>query len=134
MSLLFFLKNEQEEKTTENTRKTMVKYWLNLDPLSLLKHIYLIVIDVKVKSNNPKRIMKKNEVIHYIIRVPKKESAFVYFQLEANEGLCFYSTKKNSLGQEYRDIDIRGDIKLKKQIDQVLNSLIEPCKIEFISS
>lgn len=60
---------------------------------------------------------------HLIIRVKKADSAFVYFQLEANEGICFYSTLTSSLGTGYRDIDIKGHITLKEELAAILNSL-----------
>jgi hypothetical protein len=43
---------------------------------------------------------------HVSLRVPKNESSFVYFILESNEGICFYSTLKESLGTSYRDIAV----------------------------
>lgn len=42
-----------------------------------------------------------------IIRVPKKDSSYVYFTLEANEGLCFYSTLKHQKESPFRDIEIK---------------------------
>ena len=40
-------------------------------------------------------------------------------QFEANENLSFYSTLESSLGQGFRDIDIKGSISLKAEIDHV---------------
>ena len=57
------------------------------------------------------------------IRVPKDQSAFTYFILESNEGLCFYSTLDESLGQTYRDIDLKGDLRLVEEIDRLLCAL-----------
>lgn len=48
----------------------------------------------------------KTDLFHWILRVPKDQAAFLYFQLEANEGLCFYSTLDQSLKEPYRDIEI----------------------------
>ena len=42
-----------------------------------------------------------------IIRVPKKDSSYVYFTLEANEGLCFYSTLEHQKHSDIRDIQIK---------------------------
>jgi hypothetical protein len=42
-----------------------------------------------------------------IIRVPKKDSSYVYFTLEANEGLCFYSTLEHQNQSDVRDIQIK---------------------------
>ena len=41
-----------------------------------------------------------------VIRVPKKDSSYVYFTLEANEGLCFYSTLEHQKESPHRDIEI----------------------------
>ena len=56
-----------------------------------------------------------NQTFKFIIRVPKEESAFTYFQLEANEGLCFYSTLESSLKEGFRDIEIQGDLGLEAE-------------------
>ncbi|MBL6989534.1 MAG: hypothetical protein ISR65_07135 [Bacteriovoracaceae bacterium] len=55
--------------------------------------------------------MKKlNQLFSITIRVPKEESAFCYFMLEAHEGLCFYSTLEFQKGQGFRDIHLQGSI------------------------
>jgi hypothetical protein len=64
-----------------------------------------------------------NQLFHYIIRVPKSESAFTYFQLEANEGLCFYSTLESSMGETYRDLDLKGSLDLKEEVEHLLEVL-----------
>mgnify|MGYP001376794842 CR=1 FL=1 len=47
------------------------------------------------------------EQIHTIvIRVPKRDSSYVYFTLEANEGLCFYSTLEHQKESPFREIEI----------------------------
>ncbi len=68
-------------------------------------------------------LMKDNQLVHTIIRVPKEESAFVYFTLEANEGLSFYSTLEESLGQGYRDIVIKTHISLEAELDHLMDVL-----------
>lgn len=67
--------------------------------------------------------MLEQKIFHYIIRVPKDQAAFFYFQLEANEGLSFYSTLEDSLNQGHRDIDLKGDVALKPEFDQLINKL-----------
>lgn len=63
------------------------------------------------------------ETFNFVIRVPKEESAFIYFQLEANEGLCFYSTLESSLGRPYRDIELTG----AKEFEQEVRRIISRC-------
>lgn len=68
--------------------------------------------------------MIKN-LFHIIVRLPKEDSAFLYFLLEANEGLCFYSTLNHETGQSYREVDIKGTIEFKDEILRILNRLKE---------
>lgn len=63
------------------------------------------------------------KIFSTIVRVPKNESAFLYFILEAHEGLCFYSTLPSSLGQSYRDVHIQSSVHFIEEIDQVINKL-----------
>lgn len=76
--------------------------------------------------------MSVNQLIHTIIRVPKQESAFVYFTLEANEGLSFYSTLEESLGQGYRDIVIKTHESLEGELDHLMNVLGKEMPIEVL--
>lgn len=73
-----------------------------------------------------------NQLFHLTIRVPKQESAFTYFQFEANEGLCFYSTLESSMGQGYRDIDLKGHISMKSEILHVVKKLQEKFSVEVL--
>lgn len=68
-----------------------------------------------------------SQLFRYIIRLNKEDSAFFYFQLEASDGLCFYSTLPYAPHTQYRDIEMRGDILLKNE----LALLIENCAAKF---
>ncbi len=62
--------------------------------------------------------------IYYIkARLPKEDSAFFYFTLEACDNLCFYSTIPHETGQTYRDIEIRCTIEFKEQLELLLAQL-----------
>jgi len=74
------------------------------------------------------------ELFHFIVRTPKKDSSFLYFQLEACEGLCFYSTLDFIPGQAFRDIDIKGSIEFRKETLSLLNGLKTSIKIEILLS
>lgn len=76
--------------------------------------------------------MGNTKVFHLVIRVPKADSAFLYFQLEANEGLCFYSTLKSSLGQGHRDIDITSDLSFKAEVVRLIKKLEDKMAIEYL--
>lgn len=67
-----------------------------------------------------------------IIRLPKAHSAFTYFQLEANENLCFYSTLDESLGQPYRDLKIQGSVEFYKATKSLLESLSKQFSIDYL--
>ena len=73
------------------------------------------------------------KLIHYRIRVPKKQSAFTYFILEANEGLCFHSTVDYTPGVTHRDIDIKSSIDFTDEIAHILNELKKQFPIEIIT-
>ncbi len=67
------------------------------------------------------------KLIKQIIRVPKEESAFFYFQLEANENIAFYSTLEESLKQGHRDIEVICSEDFSEEIDQIVKNLLKKC-------
>ncbi|MBC7713099.1 MAG: hypothetical protein H7177_07155 [Rhizobacter sp.] len=73
---------------------------------------------------------QSTQLFHYIIRLSKEDSAFFYFQLEASDGLCFYSTLEHPHHAQYRDIDLKGDVLLKKEMDHLLAECGKRFKIE----
>lgn len=73
-----------------------------------------------------------NQLFHYIIKMNKEDSAFFYFQLEANDGICFYSTIPYPQHAQYREIELRGDIKLKAEMEQILNECQKKFPIEIV--
>lgn len=73
-----------------------------------------------------------SQLFHYIVRMNKEDSAFFYFQLEANDGLCFYSTLPYEPHTQYRDIEMRGDILLKKEVDLLLKNCGTKFKIDVL--
>lgn len=70
---------------------------------------------------------------HLILKVPKEHSAFLYFTLEANEGLGFYSTLQHQKGDLHRLIDIKGPWNFKTEIDRLIKKLKDSFPIETIS-
>ncbi len=77
-------------------------------------------------------ITENNQVLHLIVRVPKEEAAFTYFQLEANEGLCFYSTLENSMKESYRDITVTAHIGFKEEVKHIINKLQQMFNLEVL--
>ena len=73
-----------------------------------------------------------SQLFHYILRLNKEDSAFFYFQLEASDGLCFYSTIEHPHHAQYRDIDLKGDVLLKQEIDHLISECSKRFKIEVL--
>jgi hypothetical protein len=65
-----------------------------------------------------------HKLFEIILRMPKNDTSFVYFTLEANENKSFYSTLPFEKGQLSRDMVIMSTPEFK---DQLL-SIIEHCK------
>lgn len=77
-------------------------------------------------------MQEHNRLFHMIIRVPKDQSAFTYFTFEANDGLCFYSTLESSLGEPFRDIDVKAHISLKDEVLRLIEFLSKDYPIEIL--
>lgn len=73
-----------------------------------------------------------SQLFHYILRLNKEDSAFFYFQLEANDGLCFYSTLSYEPHTQYRDIDLKGDILMQEGIKQLISQCSKKFKIDIL--
>ena len=72
------------------------------------------------------------KILQIVIEVDKKDSSFVYFTLEANEGLCFYSTLPHKDGDLTRKIDINLTESLKNEFLTVFNYLKSKLTINII--
>jgi hypothetical protein len=73
-----------------------------------------------------------SQLFHYIVRLNKEDSAFLYFQLESNDGLCFYSTLPYEPHTQYRDIDLKGDILLQGEVQHLLKQCSQKFKIDVL--
>lgn len=73
-------------------------------------------------------------LFEYTIRLHRKDSAFFYFQLEANEGIAFYSTLPTEDPHAiHRDIYLCGDLLLKDNIRHLIDFCRERFPIEIVS-
>jgi len=63
---------------------------------------------------------QNRQLFHLVLRMSKSDSAFFYFQLEANDGVAFYSTLDYEEHTQYRDIDLKGDQRLKSEIENII--------------
>lgn len=71
--------------------------------------------------------------IQYLrVRVSKEDSVFLYFILESNDNLCWYSTIPHEVGQKYRDIDIRTTIENSQELLRLLKYLEKEIKLEYL--
>ena len=75
---------------------------------------------------------QESRLNRFIIRVSKNDAAFIYFQFEANEGLCFFSTMAESLSQPYRDIQVLSPLSVSNEINHLLDYLGQEIDIQFI--
>lgn len=57
------------------------------------------------------------------IRVRKQDSAFVYFILEASEGIASYSTLDHKPGDPHRDLELRIPPDFVEEVEGLLKSL-----------
>lgn len=76
---------------------------------------------------------QQSKLLYYTrIRIPKDDAYFVYFTLEANEGLCYYSTVDESLKGAYRDIDIRCPIEARENLKALLERLQTEIRLDVL--
>ena len=73
------------------------------------------------------------ESVQIIVRVPKTESAFTYFTLEANEGICFYSTLPFRKGDSFRDLELITHTSLEDELRKIIKTLKKQCNLEIIN-
>ena len=73
-----------------------------------------------------------DKLINLIIEVDKKDSSFIYFTFEANEGLCFYSTLDHEEGDQKRRLKISYTSSLHNEFLTVFNYLKESIDIKVI--
>lgn len=75
----------------------------------------------------------KRAMIHKVIRVHRKNSAFVYAILESLEGMASFSTLPDQPGAEHRDLELRIPPSFLSEIEVVLDGLRKKFPIVEIS-
>lgn len=81
----------------------------------------------------PRTYQLSKELYQYIVRIPKDEAYFVYFILESNEGLCFFSTLDESLKGQYRDLDIKCSVEFQPDLLNLLHRLQSELRLDILS-
>ena len=64
------------------------------------------------------------------LSMEKDVTSFLYFTLEANEGICFYSTLPFEKGDKYRDIVLYSTPELKPDLENILSHLKKTISFE----
>jgi hypothetical protein len=64
------------------------------------------------------------------LRVAKENSSFLYFILESNDSLSFYSTTKDSLKMSYRDVEIYYPEEFHPNLSETLRLLAQKFMIQ----
>ena len=67
-----------------------------------------------------------------ILRVNKNDSVFVYFTLEANEGICFYSTLESTSDHGFRDIVIHCTPEYFLPLQEIIKGLKKQFPVDII--
>jgi len=71
-----------------------------------------------------KTYLQTQELSYLVIRTRKEDTSFIYFILEANDGICFYSTLgKEDHHTQMREIEITCTIEYYQQVKDVIQSL-----------
>jgi hypothetical protein len=65
--------------------------------------------------------------------MPKKHTAFLYFQLESNEGICFYSTLTYDTHDNMRTITCTSSIEYKQQLSEIIARLTNKLEITVLN-
>jgi hypothetical protein len=73
-----------------------------------------------------------DRLINLTIEVDKKDSSFIYFTFEANEGICFYSTLDHKEGDQNRRIYISYTSSLHNEFLTIFNYLKKSIDIRII--
>ena len=79
-----------------------------------------------------KSYLKTQELFHLVVRVHKSDSAFLYFTLEANEGICMYSTLQHVEGDQFRDIAMTSSIEYRSPLEKIIHQLENKMPIQVL--
>ena len=85
-----------------------------------------------MQTTIPEPFSKSSSLMRLLVRVSKEESAYLYFTLEACDGLSFHSTLTDSLNKGYRDIMIHTTPELYPELLKQLNYCKQSFEIEFL--
>ncbi len=78
--------------------------------------------------------LSSGQLFKSTIRVPKEHSVFLYFIIEALEGICFFSTLDFEKGQTYRDIEFSGSIECYEDFQNILKKLAQEIPLTILEN
>ena len=70
-------------------------------------------------------------VVRRVVRVPKEHAAFLYFHLEAEDGICSHSTLDPPRGAPWRDVEVTAHPSTAPDLDRSLRRLGRAVPLEF---
>ena len=73
------------------------------------------------------------ELVRYLLKMPKEQSSFLYFLLEGHDNLCFYSTLPHQTGDKDRQMELFATIEFKDDLDRLWENLKDSLQLEVIS-
>jgi len=68
-----------------------------------------------------------------VIRLLKAHSSFFYFIMESNDNIGFYSTLKESIDSDHRDVIVHTTIELSNDLTNIIEHFKTRYPVEIIS-
>jgi hypothetical protein len=75
---------------------------------------------------------ESHKLYQLTVSLNKSDSSYLYFTLEANEGLCFYSTLEHTKLDVDRKVIINVLPEFKTQVERILSELEKMFEIEYL--
>lgn len=122
--LLFYFKSCWIEVNSIYTKLLIIIIFDNFR-LKIVIHLQKLI--------NMQTFHSRISMVHFILRVPKKDSVLAYFILESHEGMCMFSTLDNysdSANCWYRDIEVKATSDYREQLLAVITDLQKLMNIE----
>jgi len=75
---------------------------------------------------------KDQLLCHFILKMPKNQSSFLYFILEGHDNLCFYSTLPHKEGDTHRIMELFSTIEFLDDLKRLWTYLKNKLQIEVL--
>jgi hypothetical protein len=77
--------------------------------------------------------IESKELRRVVIRLQKAHSSFFYFIMESNDNIAFYSTLKESIDRDHRDVQVTVTPEFSKSLDNIIKHFETRYPVEYIS-